>query len=75
VSKKVTPRSWGVVDVFNTATDLTRATAWVPTALEVVDAGTVGVRWPPDGETHRCAITVSGWSGVRSAPAGGRAFG
>jgi hypothetical protein len=44
--------------VFNTAADLTRATAWLPAAVEVVDADTVEVTWPPDGEAHRYAITV-----------------
>ncbi len=47
--------------VLNTAADLTRAGAWLPAPVHVVDTGTgtVDVTWTTDGDVHRYEIRVS----------------
>jgi hypothetical protein len=47
--------------VLNTAADLTRAAAWLPEPVHVLDSGdgTLDVAWRPDGSARRFAVTVS----------------
>ncbi len=65
--------------VLNTAADLTRAAAWLPTQVDVVSAGDgeVEVAWTPDAETYRYAVTcglrTTRSSGVPSAITDGQA--
>lgn len=46
--------------VLNTAADLTRAAAWLPSQVRVAGSGgdEVEVTWTPDGETYRYAVAV-----------------
>lgn len=73
--------------VLNTAADLSRAQAWLPPPLHVVDSGdgTVDVGWRPDGEVHRYEVRLNaeehrldwrpvdhdGWSGHLRVVEGG----